>query len=192
MNIGLQFRNRLAKVSPDLLAELDSLVSAIQNGYNDAPEYSSTSGYKVKGRPNYAGTWVEIPWHSGMFSGSGSMLWTVGSDDHLDMRYSLDIGDTMEMSFMLGTTTLSGVANTSISIAIPPGWRVGGTPGKTGLAQFIGNVWIFNNSVWDVGHVRAVQGQSSVQIFKRDASNFTLETNVCNIRGQIRFQVELV
>lgn len=186
MKVAFPYKAEIGNISQKLLNGLDSVVSSIQQGYSEADRYHAVEGYRVKNRETLVDNWVDVPWVSGHFSASGTMVWTVESTDHISRRYALGPGNTMDYAWRLDTTTLATAASNEVRIRLPIGYIVGG-PFNLGL--FFGSGQIINGGYNGVCLVTAVSGANYVSVYRPDTANYTLEANVVYIRGQIRLEV---
>lgn len=123
--------------------------------------------------------WVPVAYSAANFVGTGAMTWTVDSGDQVRFSYLLS-GKTITVSFWINTSSLTGTATNEIRITIPAG--------KTSAAYSAGIVWL-NNPASNVGIINAPAGQTYLQIYKADQTNFTLSTNTFLLSGTFTFEI---
>ena len=141
---------------------------------------SSIGGYKERSRTTPLGEWISVTYSAGNFTANGSMTWTVDSGDQQTYAYML-VGKTMILAFSIVTTTVGGVANNRLQLAIP-----GGFSAKN-------EAWVpyrLTNPAAASSFCRVSASATIVELF-RDASagNWTLGTDDTNVMGTITFEV---
>src|SRR5262245_42303220 len=82
------------------------------------------------------GTWVSVSDPS-LFSGTGSMSWTVEPRDQVDLAYTL-VGSTMLVNLKVDFTTVGGTPNNILQMFLPAR--------KTAIRTTIATCQIFDNS----------------------------------------------
>jgi hypothetical protein len=126
-----------------------------------------------------APVWTAVAYSAANFVGTGGMTWTVDSGDQVRFSYLL-VGKTMTVSFWFNSTSLTGTATNEIRITIPGG--------KASAAYSAGIAWL-NNPGSLAGIINAPAGQTYLQIYKIDQSNYTLSTNTFLLSGTFTFEV---
>lgn len=66
------------------------------------------------------GSWTDVAFVAGNFTGNGSMTWTVASGDVGRNRY-MKIGKLLVWQLYLSTTTVGGTPNVALQVALPTG-----------------------------------------------------------------------
>lgn len=132
--------------------------------------FSSLSGSLLTGLSfsQLSTTWSTQSYSAGNFTGNGSLTWTVDAPDLVASSY-FTMGKTMLWTVYIVTSTIGGVANSELRIAIPGGNTIATV--TNGVCSG------FNN-----GTAADVQwiGQASnnyVTLFKAFGTNWTLSTN---------------
>jgi hypothetical protein len=138
-----------------------------------------------RGRAAALGEWTAVAWASGDFTASGTMTFTVDSGDQVSRRYAMD-GLRMEYVFRIETASIGISSGAELRIALPSGYTVGGSASSTYLGPLLYST--DNGTTFDVGLVEAVAGDTFVRLFRRDVSNWPLNTNLTLLRGQIRLE----
>jgi hypothetical protein len=123
--------------------------------------------------------WTAVAYSAANFVGTGGMTWTVDSGDQVRFSYLL-VGKTMTVSFWFNSTSLTGTATNEIRMTIPAG--------KSSAAYSAGIVWL-NNPGSLAGVINAPAGQTYLQIYKIDQTNYTLSTNTFLLSGTFTFEV---
>jgi hypothetical protein len=129
-----------------------------------------------------AGAWVQLPYDAAMFTASGSMVWTVEPGDIGTLAFSQS-GKTVDLSFNIVNTTISGTVSSELRIALPDGFAI--------RRPMLNLLRIANNVAGQisVGYALVTQGQSYIRVTALDGVNFPLVTNGLQISGQLTFEI---
>lgn len=140
----------------------------------------ATSGYFERSRTTRLGEWSNVAFAAGNFTGNGSMTWTVAAGDQITYAYTL-IGKTMIIAAHLDTTTVGGVVNTELRVAIPGGFTA---------AQIMSGAFdLSNNGTSEKGAWQVSASGTYVQLVRPAAANWTLSTDNTYIRLSAAFEV---
>src|SRR5262249_26037279 len=139
------------------------------------------TGFFERDRNVALGEWTAVSFASGNFTAS-SGNWTLTSGDQLLFRYML-IGKTLFIKFRLDTTTVSATP-TNLRITLPGGFTVA----QDGFAG--GLVYNDNGAGWNGGgHIYTTSGQTYVELYKSDLSNWATATDTTYVRGQVQVEI---
>lgn len=126
------------------------------------------------------GAWTTPAFSAGDFTGSGAMTWTLVAGDVSTFAYMID-GKKMTVSFYLLTTTVGGVADDTLRIAIPAS--------KTATKTMLNACYISDNGTPVIGTCRVVAAGTSIEIQRTDGADFTAATDATSVLGQITFEI---
>lgn len=126
------------------------------------------------------GEWISVPFAAGNFTANGAMTWTLTAPDQVTFKYTL-IGKTMLLNIYLDSTTVGGVLNTTLSIAIPGGFVA------TEKVQNITGA--FDNGVPTTTFCRVNASGTTVDVNRLDLANFTASVNNTFIRVMMAFEI---
>lgn len=151
---------------------------------NISAAWGFAAGLTERSRSAKIGEWTDVAFAAGNFSGSGTQTWTLTSGDQLSYRY-MAIGKTLWILFDLETTSVGGVADVDLRLALPAGFT-------TASVSITGNfLYIDNGAASDIGYVRiSGVGQSYIQLRKRDSSNWTASVNNTSAIGTVMLEVQ--
>jgi len=108
-----------------------------------AGNLAMTGAVTERGRATPMGEWITIPYSAGLFTGSGSMTWTVAAGGVTTLAYML-IGRTAFVFFNI-TGVVGGTASSDLYISLPfnptisspSNARIAGTTAQAALAYFL-------------------------------------------------------
>jgi cell division protein FtsW (lipid II flippase) len=121
---------------------------------------------------------MDVPFNAGDFTANGAMTWTVQAGDVTTFQvFYHDTGTTVV--FTLVTTTVGGVANSELRIAVP----FAGTIAKTVTVPFV----YTNSGTETIGVLSAIAGNSFFTLKKAGGANWGLEVNLCAVAGEITY-----
>lgn len=133
------------------------------------------------GRTTGLGYWIAVAFAAGNFTANGAMTWTVDAADQVTFKYAL-IGKTMFVNIYLDTTTVAGVVNTTLSIAIPGGFV---------SAVKVQNIMpLFDNGTATSAFVRVDAGGTVINVFRFDTANFAASANNTFVRVMMAFEIQ--
>jgi hypothetical protein len=143
----------------------------------------AAEGLYDKGRDVAIGVWTDVAFDAANFTANGTMTWTVASGDQNTYSYML-IGNTMFLSFKFSTTTVAGVPNTTLRLAIPGGFVV-----ATGYTTSGG--LDYNQGAWLKGCCEVASGEAYVRLFTAGfgAANWAASVDLTYLQGQIIFEI---
>lgn len=127
-----------------------------------------------------AGTLTQQPYNAGDFTANGSMNWTVEISDVTNLSYAID-GQKMDVIFDIRNTTVGGVLNNVLNIAIPGG--------KTAAKDTTTVIAIWDNGVRTSGLAYVTTGGSIISIERLDGLNFSAAANNTQVKGQMVLQI---
>jgi hypothetical protein len=108
------------------------------------------------------------------------MTWTVEAGDVAVCAYTI-LGKQMTVSLYIITSTIGGTPNINLRRIIPAG--------KTATKSMRVPTGLYDNSIWQPGFIAVTAGGTYLDIYKIDASNWTVGTNTCYVYGQITFEI---
>ncbi len=114
-----------------------------------------------------AGVTTVVPTFSAAnFTANGAMTWTVGEGDVVSYQW-VQRGPMVDLLVSVNSTTVGGVANTELRVALPPGLTVGATGNFTYLYSDAGGALT-------VGLGAFVAGDAFVRFLTATGANWTL------------------
>lgn len=132
------------------------------------------------------GAWNDVDFVAGHFAGGGAQTWTVASADQVTFAYGL-MGKRLEVVFTIRTSSVGGVADPSLRIAIPA--RDANATAYTAARATSVPVWITDNGTRAIGVATVAAGGSVITIQKVDGSNWAGSVNTTGVEGVIAFEV---
>lgn len=126
------------------------------------------------------GTWYQVPHDASLYTGGGLQTWTVASADQSTLAYVL-MGQLMIVAFTIVTSSVGGVADASLQIAIPAG--------KVAARDMSAPVWVNNNGTLAIGVARVSAGGTVIAIKLVNAANWAAAADTTGVEGQIAFEV---
>lgn len=131
--------------------------------------------------PQWMTSWTTPTFAAGNFTASGAMTWTVASGDVQVYAYSV-IGKVMTVLLRINTTTVAGVVNNQLIIAIPGGYV------STKSAYNLG--WVIDSGAARALATISVSTAGTTIVCERfDAANFTAAVDTTYVFGQITFEI---
>jgi hypothetical protein len=127
-----------------------------------------------------AGNPLTQTYAAGDFTANGAMTWTVQSGDVTTFAY-LNHNKLLTVWFNLVTTSVAGVANTTLNIVIPSAY--------TATKQAANAITLLDNGVGVAGYALVAASGTQIQIHRADGANFTASANNTSVFGQITFEV---
>lgn len=127
------------------------------------------------------GFWNPVEHASTYYTANGSMTWTVQAADQTTFAFT-QMGKTLVVAFVLTSTTVGGVANSTLQITIPKG--------HVAARTMVAPVWISDNGTATTGIATVTANSTVIAIQRTDGANFALATNTTAVRGQITLEVQ--
>lgn len=132
------------------------------------------------------GAWTAVAYDAANFTGRGAMTWTVDADDVQTYAYQV-IGKTMIVAFEMSTTTVGGVADTELRIAIPGG--------KVAAKRVSALARVRDNGApyYESGYALVVAGGTTINLRRMDGANWALSggtPNMTSVQGEIVFEIQ--
>lgn len=137
----------------------------------------ATKGVKSYGRAVQEGEYTTPAFDASIFTGNGSMTWTVAAGDRTTFAYAI-IGKTYLLSFQLSATTVGGTLNTALQIALPGGV----TPSASSLQLFLYND---NAGGLTVGFVTIGAGITTITLQKLGLANWSAAADTTAVYGRL-------
>lgn len=139
-------------------------------------------GIEERGRTTLLGEWANVTYAGGNFTAGGTQTWTVDAGDVPAFTYT-EIGKTLTFNLILSNTSVGGVANPELRVAIPNSrTAVGSTDGWC--------VGTDNGTVFR-GFWQATNGNAYISIYSDPTAgtNWTAATNNTQVRcaGSLSF-----
>lgn len=146
-----------------------------------AHEVRASVGYYERLRTTPIGEWTSVAFNAANFTANGTMTWTVDSGDQTTFAYML-IGKTLFVDAYLDTTSVGGVLNSLLKVAIPGGF----TAAKTMQGLALG----FDNGVGTPTYNRVNAGGTVIEIGRSDGGNWSAAANNTYVRVHFSFEVQ--
>lgn len=166
---------------PELGAALTLGENAIGKRITDA---YILNGVHEQARSAVMGAWTAVAYSAGNFTASGSMTWGVDNADQAVFRYAI-VGQTCFLNIVINTSDVAGTASTALRITLPSAFTVGAAC----------NFHYFYNdagaAAFSQGVGSATAGNSYIDLFKADLSNWTL-TSGDNTSVSLNIALEVV
>ena len=124
--------------------------------------------------------WKTRPFVASNYTASGAMVWSVAAGDIGSETWML-VGRTMTFTFVISNTTVGGVPDYALRIALPVGFRA------TSLAR--ANIRIKNNGAFVWGYCTTTAGATYLSCILSNAVNFFAATDATSVEGQLTFEV---
>lgn len=171
MLFGLNWRDQLPPVVADELDALISKVSAFMSvAHNEDGSITNIGTAFVP--------WTDVPTIPGMFSGTGTMAWTVV---RADISYMV-MNDTMLLNFYVANSATIAPADTGLQISIPGGYRA--------VTQTFGTYTYSDDGATDTsGYAEIVPDSNVVRLIKINGTAWAVPATLTTVRGQILFHV---
>jgi hypothetical protein len=144
--------------------------------------YARTALYE-RARTTPMGEWTVVAFNAADFTAIGAMTWTVASGDLNSYTYTL-WGKTMLLAFKISTSTVGGVANSELRIAIPGGYVV-----ATNFTT--SNPIAVYQGAWVQGWAEAASAEAYIRLYTPGfgAANWVLGVDTTYVQGQITFRI---
>jgi hypothetical protein len=146
--------------------------------------WTISGGYTERSRSFAMGEWTTPAFSALNFTANGAMTWTVGAGSVVTYAYTL-VGKMMTLSWQISaTSTIGGVVNTTLRIAVPGGFTIAKRMVNTGR--------YYNNAVEGVCMAVAPAAATYVELYKDtiyNATNWVLDA-AAGVTGQITFEVQ--
>ncbi len=126
------------------------------------------------------GTWNVVPHAAGDFTGNGAMTWTVQSGDLTTFAY-VEMGKLMLIALTVATSSVGGVANTTLQVALPAG--------RVAARAMTTPAWISDNGTPAIGVVRVTAGGSVLAIQTAAGANWTASANATGVECSLAIEV---
>jgi hypothetical protein len=128
------------------------------------------------------GGWIDVAYSAGNFAAGGAMTWTVDAADQKTYAFWLK-GNTLFFEFDIRTTSIGGVLNAFITIAIPNSWTVVYS-GR--LVCYLDNEsFAFNN----MGFATVIAAGTVVNVLYPNSGNFNASANGSSFICKIFFAI---
>ena len=128
----------------------------------------------------YRGYWNDVAYDSTMFTGNGTIVWTVDSGDQVQFGFT-QIGKTIIVAFWITTTTVAGVGS-ELWIALP--FK------HTNNRKVLVPVHVNDNGTHATGYAYSMPSDSVLRISKVDGSNWSAATNTTGVVGEVALEIE--
>jgi hypothetical protein len=128
------------------------------------------------------GTWYDVPYSAGNFTGFTTMTWAVDVADQVVYTYSI-FGKTMTISFLLSDTLIAGTPTGALYIALPTGYAVGSR------RQTFDGLGVYHNSAWgSTGSIDCLAGATQMTVY-HNAGGGVYTAGRFDIRGTITLNI---
>lgn len=122
---------------------------------------------------------VDVVYSPNHYTGSGTLVWTVGADDQITLGYRTT-GDRYRIDFSIETTSVAGAGNL-LFIAYP---------GIAMPVRFHTNaIWINDNGAQALGFAIVVPGSPVLRIARFDGANWAGAANTTYVRGHLEYSI---
>lgn len=166
-----------------------SLVAAVSTGFNREHDVetnrhstiTATGSIAERNRTVPMGDWIAIPYGAVSFTGNGTMTWTVQAADQLRYSYML-IGHTLFLDFSFTTTSVGGVANTTLLLPLPYNYKAANSQHGTPF-------YYSDNGTFGIGLARVAASAQVVQLLTAGIANWTASANNTAMEGQLRIEI---
>ena len=139
-------------------------------------------GFFERGRPVAMGEWIPVAFNAANFTGNGSMTWTLQAGDQLGYAYTL-VGKTMFISGYFNQTTVGGVVNTDLRVAIPGGFIAAGL--IVGLARVNPAAGAFS-----AGTVYVTNGATTINFQTLSGANWVAGVDITAVQFSLAFPIQ--
>jgi len=126
------------------------------------------------------GQWQAVTFSAADFAGTGAMTWTVAVGDVVTFAYTLN-GRTMTVSFILEFTSIGGVPDVRLAIAIPGGFLPSRSMHTAAVAYDAG---------WVPAVIEASENVAVLYVRRLDSAVWTAVADGAHVYGQISFEVQ--
>jgi hypothetical protein len=127
------------------------------------------------------GTWTAVSFKATDFTGSGAQTWTLAEIDQETFAYARH-GRTLQVAFKLTNTSVGGVADTELRIALP-------VSVKAARAMDV-PVCLRDNGTRVMGKASVAVDGTYISITRLDGATFAGSANATDVHGQIAFEVK--
>jgi hypothetical protein len=123
------------------------------------------------------GSWINVTFSAGDFTGGGAQTWTVGSGDVVTFAWFLK-DRSLFVTWYMNTTTVGGTPNPSLFIAVPNGFSWN----QTSLQAML-----YNDAGAGVndGFAQATSAATTIQLLKNAGGNWAAATDTTGQYGTI-------
>lgn len=129
------------------------------------------------------GSWTDVTYASGNFTGLGAMTWTVDSGDAQNYSYCR-IGNVLHVSLWLITTSVGGTPNVALQVAVPGGLQASVAGTNNGGSYQYSDAGTIATGLW------MCNATTPIQFLKANPSaNWGASTNTTEIKAQITLRL---
>jgi hypothetical protein len=143
-------------------------------------EQAGASAWESYSGPS-SGAWVALAFNAGDYTGSGAMTWTVAVGDFILLAYAFLNRKTVIVSFEIATSTVGGVADQFLIIALPAAI----TPLRTMRGSFFYND---ASGALTLGQWTAFATTPALYLYKL-VGNWTLGADGTRVVGNAIFEI---
>ena len=172
--------NYLGLKAPDSVAS--NVVWALPTADGTSGQVLQTNGSQsLSWVDQGGGSWTDVTFSAGNFTGNNSMTWTLDSADQTMFAYKL-LGKTMVVAFTLQNTSVGGTPSTILLITIPAS--------KTSAKAVWNPVRIKNNGTLSTGTCYVDSSSTTISCLLIAQGNYSASTNNTDVTGEITFPIQ--
>lgn len=127
------------------------------------------------------GALISVPYAAGNFTGNAAMTWTVDAGDQITYSYAI-VGKLIFVFFALNTTTVGGVVDLELRIALPNGFLAVSTTVPAAIRSY-------DNAVDTVGFCGTVATLGYIRCWRGGFSAWAASVNNTAVQGLLVAEV---
>lgn len=180
-NVFLAHQNVNSSAANRLINTVTGANTPLANGKGYASYQYDATTLRWRLIHHEQGAPLPVTFNSGDYTANGAMTWTVDSADVLTNAYYL-IGKILYWTVVVVSSTVGGVVNNQLRLAVPGGFTI------TRTGYLLGS--FRDNATGIIGQIEMLAGTTVVN-FYRDitAANWSLSTDLTAIQATIIFEV---
>lgn len=126
------------------------------------------------------GVWTLVAYNAANFTASGAMTWGVGAADQVDYSYMI-INNTMFVLWRIDNSTIGGVVDFALRLAIPAG--------KVAAALTAGTMVYLNGGTYNTGWSQVAGAGTFIEMYRSPLANWVLGVDNVSCYGHIVFPI---
>jgi hypothetical protein len=132
--------------------------------------------------PQWGTTWTTPAFDAANFTAGGTQTWTVAAGDVAVYRYQI-LGKMMTVAFRIITSSVGGVADASLRLAIPAS-QVATTPMENPITL------VDNGAAKEMGVASVAASGTYITLQMLDGATWAAAANTTEVYGQITFEID--
>jgi hypothetical protein len=176
-----QIKTSIAQSLASIAANATFIVPTATSTVLGKASFSANDFVVTGGAVSLAGIWTTPSFNANNFTGSGSMTWTVTSNEVITFEYAI-IGKMMFVNVQIAGSSVGGSLSVLLEILIPAG--------KVSAKSMYTIYRCIDNGATGVGLINVGAAGTTINFLNAAGNNWSSSANNTSLYGQIFFEIQ--